>query len=284
MRKFFPILAVGLLCLTVCAKSDTSDAPTAAERTPATAEETAATEQQQPAGAVPSIEQVLDKFTNALGGRAAMNRLESVIFKGTLELPGETRASGGTAEMTVKAPNLVAFDAAFPSLNYSKRQVFDGTNGWEREQKPDGQPPVLRQITGLELDGLRRESDLYRYFKLPELYPQMKVIGRTAIDDRQAYEVDAMTPEGRKEKMYFDADTGFLLVVEAATVREGKTIPYRIYYDDYRAAGNSGVTLPFTYTIFSPTDDGDVTGLIIRFKEAQINRPLSAEVFAKPRS
>src|SRR6202007_1848140 len=87
---------------------------------------------------VPSADQILDKYVEASGGRAAWRKLNSRVSKGTIEVPAMNLS--GTVEMREKAPNRLIVTVTMSGAVFS--QGFDGSAGWSsdpqnglREQK-----------------------------------------------------------------------------------------------------------------------------------------------------
>ncbi|MGB7751589.1 MAG: hypothetical protein WCF88_08560, partial [Candidatus Acidiferrales bacterium] len=93
-KKTLGISVLGLLCGFMARAQDPAK-PAAA---PASATQAAA--------AMPTGEQVLDHYTQAIGGRAAWMKLNSRVSKGTIEIPAMDNLTG-TLEIHEKAPNLM---------------------------------------------------------------------------------------------------------------------------------------------------------------------------------
>src|SRR6188768_620958 len=83
---------------------------------------------QTQSAALPTVDQVIEKWVAALGGRAAMEKHTSRVAKGAIEIPGAPIT--GTLEVSEKAPNkaLSVFDIQNMGL---VREGFDGTVGWD---------------------------------------------------------------------------------------------------------------------------------------------------------
>jgi len=228
---------------------------------------TAAVAQNTPQAALPSADQVLDKYVKAIGGKAALEKLTSRVSKGTFEmdqLPGPA-----AEEIYAKAPNKQYMVTDLSSFGQARRG-FNGAVGWE-----DNPQTGMRDITGSELAAMKRDSDFYMAIKLRELYPKMTVKGKESVNGHDAYVVEAIPPEGAAVTMYFDADSGLLV----RTVREtegpnGKTT-LDVTLDDYRAV--DGIKLPFVmhFTL------GEFA-FVIKLSEVKHNVPIDDAKFDKP--
>lgn len=227
--------------------------------------------------AAPTLDQILEKYVQALGGNAAFEKLTSRVTVQSVSRPeGEAKV-----EIYEKAQNQ---RLSVTTLGGSRKTLtgFDGTTGWAKN--PDGE---VQEIKDLELMNLKQNSEFYREIKLKELFPQMTLKGKQMIEGRAAYLIEAPTAAGRIEKMYFDARSGLLirrLQQTVALIRQSdaeepqaKVIDIVYDYDDYRVV--DGVKLPFLIrrrmTSFLST---------IKVKEVKHNVALDDELFKKPAS
>ncbi|HXX18545.1 MAG TPA: hypothetical protein VEJ46_04025 [Candidatus Acidoferrum sp.] len=219
------------------------------------------------APAMPTAEQVLDRYLEAMGGRAALQKLTSRVMTGTLSVP--SMQLSGTVEIREKAPNRTLGKITINGAVY--RQAFDGTTGWT-----DDPTNGLRDQTGMELAETRRESDFYHAIDLHKLYSKFTLTGKEKVGERDAYVIEAAVPEGGPpEKLYFDAQSG--LVLRDSSQRHGPdgVSEFQQDYDDYREV--DGVKLPFA---IRQTNEG--TLVIITVEEYHHNVPLDDGEFAKP--
>jgi len=222
----------------------------------------------QGASATPTLDQVLDKYVQALGGKAAIEKVTAVVIKGKVEVPstGET----GSMETYRKAPNKEMQMINTPSNGPSQRG-FDGTAGWNWD--PDSGPS---DMSPADLAAMKLESDFYRDIRLKELYPKISLKGKEKVGNREAYVVEAPHADGSSEKMYFDTESGLLIQSEVPidVPDEGKTV-VNSQYEDYREV--QGVKIPFTIRQTSADFD-----YVIKVSEVKYNIPVDDAKFRKP--
>ena len=227
----------------------------------------AGTKKPAPAEALPTVEQILDKYVAAIGGRAAFDKLSTrvatgkqVIWNGT-EFPFETyqKAPNKSLEMTTRTGGVV--------VNVG----FDGTAAWLLG------PRGLRELAGFQLAQTKRDADFYGDLHLREYYPDMAVAGREKVGERDAYVIVSRVSEKRIERLYFDAQTGLLLRVAATTETPLARLPEETVFEDYREV--DGVKLPFTIRA-SYVDP--FIGWTRKFTEIKHNVPLEDSKFTKP--
>jgi len=217
--------------------------------------------------AMPTADQILDRYVAAEGGSGTLKRLLSRVMTGTINVP--SMSWSGTVEIREKAPNRSLAVILINGASY--RQGFDGEAGWTDEPKYG-----LRDQTGAELAETRRDSDFYHTLDLHKLFSRITLKGKDKINDRDVYILEAAPPDGDPpEEMYFDVQSG--LLVRTISQRHGPEGPseYQQDYEDYREV--DGVKLPFT---IRQTNEG--TLVIITVAEYHHNVPLDDSEFVKP--
>jgi hypothetical protein len=259
-KKAIAICILGLLC-GFMARAQDSAKPAAA---PASA--TPATGATQGA-AMPTADQVLDHYVQAIGGRAAWMKLNSRVSKGTIEIPAMDNLTG-TLEIHEKAPNSML--AVINLGGGVFQQGFDGATAWSDNPR-DG----LRVLTGGELDDARREASFYHPLELRKNYSKLTVAGIERVNEHDTYMVIAEREKGAPDKMYFDVQSGLLVrSVNQRYTPDGLT-EFQADVEDYTA--RDGVKLPFTVR-----QSGGGSAFVIHFTEVQHNVQLADAQFAKP--
>ena len=188
----------------------------------------------KPDAPLPSVDELLERYVQAVGGRQAIEKVTSRVWKGS-----RVGADGVLVpeDVYAKAPNKLLTVTSYPNLVF--RTGFNGAQGWARSTQGG------RDLDDEMLAQLRREAEFYKELKLKELYTQMSVLGKATVGEREAYVVEA-TPSGggSPEKLYFDVQTGLLL----RKYTESKTVigqfPTQTDYEDYREV--DGAKLPFS--------------------------------------
>jgi photosynthetic reaction center cytochrome c subunit len=234
------------------------------------------------APSLPAVDQILAKYVQALGGEQALRKVTSRLITATWELP--TGPGGNTPvpaqlERYEKAPNLVV--STNRTAKFTTAQGFDGTTAWLQ----DGMG-VVTDAPPIDQGHLKRSADLYQSLDLKQQFAKLEVAGTEKVDGRNAYVVVG-TPEGeRPERLFFDAQTGFLLREEILVTTPIGDNPVVVEYDDYRDTGG-GVKFPFVirtipgapYTLYSLLSHST-----IRVQKVQDNVPVDGAKFAKPQS
>jgi len=243
---------------------------------------------------LPSVDQVLDKYFQAIGGKAAAQNITSRVIKlswlrpklvngGTPNAAMITRGDTWAMEIYQKAPN--KYLAVITSPNGTIQQGFNGTSGWVKSAQ--GQ----REMNSAELARVARQADLLGDFALKDQYSQMTMTGREKIDDREAYVVEAQPkPPGgappssttvgarRTEKLFFDTQSGLLVRKIVLTPTALGLDPEQTDFKDYTEV--DGVKLPFTI-IVSYLDDSHL-GTTRKYIDVKQNLPIDDVKFEAP--
>jgi hypothetical protein len=217
---------------------------------------------------LPTVDQILNKYLENSGGRAAWQKLNSRVSKGTVEIP--TSNISGALEMWEKAPNRLIVTVTVAGTVFS--QGFDGTVGWSNDPQNG-----LREETPAELAETKREADFYHPLHFRELYSKISVAGKERIGERWTFVIEATPPEGGEpDKIYFDEQTG---AVDRAVTQhhnpDGSVEPFQEDFEDYRTV--DGVKIPFTIH-----QSNSQAAFMIKISEVHHNVEVDDAKFGKP--
>ena len=217
--------------------------------------------------AQPSVDQILDKYVQAIGGREACEKVTTRLMKGTVEIPDDNAT--GEVRVYAQAPGRYRLTLDIPGGIVET--VLDGDNGWEKN--PDS---GVHAMSRSDLAIAQLEHHFYRDLRLKELFPKLEPGGEAKVNGRAAYAISATPGTGPAEKFYFDAETGLLLKrdYERITLEDG-IVQYEVFYSDYRDV--DGLKLPATIEQRSPDNT-----MIFKFSEIRNNAALEETAFAKP--
>jgi hypothetical protein len=212
-------------------------------------------------------EELIQKYVNAIGGQAAIDKIKSRMVTGTVNT-----ASGlnGTYEMGQVAPDK-GYEV-FVAPRATIRRALTANGAWE--QSPQG----VREVSGLELSRARASMLLFGNIKLKEQYTRLRTAGREKVGERDAYVVLATRAENDTERLYFDVETGFLVRKVTYLRTMVGVIPEQTDFEDYRDV--DGVKMPFTIRV-SPIDAGNAY-IVRKITEIKLNVPVDDSKFNKP--
>jgi photosynthetic reaction center cytochrome c subunit len=230
----------------------------------------------QEAKGAPSVDQIFDKYIQALGGPQRVASLTSLVAAGTVVGYG-LDAEKQSVEIYAKTPRQRSTIVHSPEGD--NITILDGLSGWIAGPQIAGPaiPVPALALTGGDLNGLKLEADLSFPSNIKQAFAQWRVGLQTDIDDHQVQVVQGSNPAGAFATLYFDADSGLLRRVMRYTDSFVGRFPTQIDYSDYREV--SGVKVPFKWTVVWL--DGQET---FELTDVKLNVPVDASKFGKPPS
>jgi outer membrane lipoprotein-sorting protein len=214
----------------------------------------------------PTADQLIEKYLQAVGGAAAIEKITSRVMKGSITF-GDRNIP---IDIYAKYPDKRISFTHTPDGD--SVTAFDGHDGWLGNP---GHP--VREMHGSELDAAAMDADLHFAAHLKGMFSAVQMRGTERVDEHAAYllvgEREGKTPL----RLYFDEKSGLLVRL----VRYGDTpfglMPTQIDYADYREAG--GVKVPYRWTLARPS--GRFT---IQVSELKQNAAVDDAKFTKPAS
>jgi len=196
---------------------------------PAAAFTAAPGESAAPATELPTLESILQRYVEASGGRAALERLTGRQLTGSyVEELGYREPPRRTAslEASFQAPDRWRIETS--SETEVSAMGCDGTRGWRSGPgRVEAAAVNCRSLTAFLLDprGPLRLDDYFANLTLEK---------RVSLRDAEAYEVSAVQRDGSRRTLYFDVDSG--LLVQAGYHRrlldyrevDGVAVPFRV--------------------------------------------------------
>ncbi|HYT49871.1 MAG TPA: c-type cytochrome [Pyrinomonadaceae bacterium] len=215
----------------------------------------------------PAPDVLIQKYIDAIGGQAAIDKIKSRTATGTV---AAANGMTGTYQIDQVAPDK-AYEK-FVTPRFTIEHAVNSTGGWEKNAQG------VREIGGQELANAKVSMQLFRNLKLKEQYASMRFGGRDKIGDRNALIVIGTTPEKKRERLFFDAENGLLLrrITYMETVIG--IIPDQTDFEDYRDV--DGVKLPFTIRV-SSVDAGNPY-IVRKLAEIKLNAPVDDSKFVMP--
>ncbi|MGB7925319.1 MAG: c-type cytochrome [Pyrinomonadaceae bacterium] len=185
------------------------------------------------ASSLPSVEQVLNRYVEALGGRAAYEKLKTRVMKGS-----QVRFDGSALPLEIYQASPTKYASIVTTPNGVVQTALDGNAGWIKN------PRGVRELGGAQLAQMRRVAEFYGDLKLRELYPKMTLAGKERVNEREAYVIESKVDDKRIERLYFDTQTGLLVRIVGLDETLLGAIPDQSDFSDYREV--DGIKLPFT--------------------------------------
>ena len=217
------------------------------------------TAQENEETSLPTVEQILGRYIEAVGGRKAIKKLNTRVCKleATHNLSWtDPKIQVIQIESFAKDPYLVLWKEHKPSG--IRLEGYDGKDFWHSE---GGETVVRDKPIPLKH---RFIFDPKGPLSIEYYFPNLSVLSIETVDDRKCY---VLQPKELKEAhftLYFDIETGLLI-----------KIGYYWNIDDYREV--DGIKVPFKITM--SRKGGSSTYF---FKSIEHNVPLEDNIFTTP--
>ena len=222
---------------------------------------------EEPAGdkQLPTADQVLDSYVEAIGGTAALEKLKTREIKGALVTEsGRTY----TLEIRQKAPGLGLVTATSPKGDVL-RDGYDGTMAWNAAGSS------VFPSRGLEGARIARDAQFFVATDVKKRFPRRFVAGKESAGAEEVYLVRAGGHSDVSEMLYFSVNSGLLVRRIVLTQTALGRFSEQTEYSDYREA--DGVKLPFTVARMEVN-----TRYTEKFSEVKHNIPISDSAFQMP--
>lgn len=222
-----------------------------------------------PAAQVELVDQILERYTEAVGGRAAIDsvtsyKAEGRFFSSVLREPGQFKIWG-------KDPHKTLSVIEFPRIGTLKKG-FDGENRWV--QTPAG---TFSDESPTQMAELEQDAEVYRAGKIRSLYESVSLEGNARLNGRDMYILQGKPAKGPTEKLFFDKENGLLRRWDMVRRNPQRgNIFVKVHLEDYREV--DGVKVPFKVRFAFESFE-----LTLNVDELEHNVPVDDALFAKPR-
>ena len=213
---------------------------------------------------LPKGEEVVDQYIEAIGGKAAFDKLHNSVSEGTMAVGGIK----GQLKLYQAAPNKSLLDVDLPGIG----KITEGTDGetaWSnnaftgaRIKKGDERAQALRGAT-------------FNEAKWRDIYKSAKCEAEEDVDGKPCYKVKLTTPEGHVRTSWYDKKS-HLLVKQASkeTTPQGE-LEQESMISDYKKV--DGVLVPHKLVQKASNQE-----IVMTLDKVQFNVDMPADRFALP--
>ena len=224
-----------------------------------------------------TADEVIEKHLAAMGGRAALEKLQNRVATGTISVSVQGTPLAGSVELYSSAPNKsrMSFRMDLSSMGAGEivvDQRCDGKTAWASNSMQGD-----RDLTGSQLQSMVNE-----YFPTPLLGykdrgAKAEVVGKETVGTRPTIVVLFTPAAGHPTRYFFDAETFLPLqeVTKQDVPEMGGEVESRVQIEDYRTV--DGVKVPFSVKIANAMQDISIT-----LDKVEHNKPIDEAMFSKP--
>lgn len=183
-----------------------------------------------------SIDQVLEKYMNAIGGKAAIEGLKDLTVYATVMQGGQQASINVITASPDKMKQVVTVDG-----NEVQKLVMNKDKGYMQAQ---GQ---RQDLPAEALKEYKADADLQLLLHPSQQGVSFTLIGKEVVDGKEAYSVERIENEGNKKSIQsYEVATGLLFKEVVSSTEGGKSVIKIKNLSDYREVKNgNGYKMPF---------------------------------------
>jgi zinc protease len=179
---------------------------------------------------LPKGDAVVAKYIEATGGRAAYDKVRTMISTGKMSMPAQGIEGKVTIYEAEPAKNYTVVDV--PGIGL----VEDGTDGTVAWEKSALQGARLK--TGAEKAfAIRSANSQSKFLDLKKFYKSVETVGVEDVNGKPCYKVVATPVEGQPEISYYDKVSGLLVKETGVMASPMGEVPVESEVSDYRKEG-----------------------------------------------
>jgi hypothetical protein len=175
---------------------------------------------------LPKAEDILDKFVEVTGGKAAYENIRNEKWTGNFEFVG--KGIKGTITSYRADPNKSVSNVEVEGIGAIK-QGTDGQTAWESSPV---QGPRIKQ--GEERAVALREATLRGPLYWRKLYKHVETVSQETIDDQVCYKVVLTPEEGKPETQYYSKKSGLMVKMTSVESNPAGEIPIETMLSEYK--------------------------------------------------
>ncbi len=224
-----------------------------------------------------TADEVIEKHLAAMGGRAALEKLQNRVATGTISVTVQGTPLTGAVEMYSSAPNKsrMSFRMDLSAMGAGEivvDQRCDGKVAWAGNSMQGD-----RDLTGSQLLAMTNE-----YFPTPLLGyktrgAKVEVVGKETVGSRPAVVLVFTPAAGHPTRYFFDTETYLPLqeVTKQDVPEMGGEVESKVLIEDIRTV--DGVKIPFSIKIANGIQD-----IAITLDKVEHNKTIDETMFSKP--
>lgn len=207
----------------------------------------------------PSLGEIIERYIEAVGGRSALERLETRVVRGRIvtDLPTRYPPVFEVDTLTVYSEVPGRYLVVHQSSRGTVLEAHDGTTGWKRDVEGKA-----FAFDGADAHGAWLVDPQFR-LRLDEYFPEMVYLGETTIQGRALHVVDV--DGDHLHRLYFNvksglpARLGYNRTIARYGEVDGVKVPFEVEYS--RKGGSSTFVfdavvhnVPIDARLFSPPE------------------------------
>lgn len=215
---------------------------------------------------LPPAKQIVDRYVEAVGGRAVMARQNFRHVVAEMSMPAMGMSM--TMDMKFARPNKYTMKMEMPGMG-AITGGYDGQVGWATN--PMSGPQLL---TGKELEQAQRTADMDGSYDFSKAFPNMQTLEQSTAQGRPCYRVRMISASADTAFACFDVASGLLSTMQSKQASAMGEMEATVSFEDYKDFG--GIKMP-ARTVTSTAGQE-----IVMTIKSVTNEPIAASEFALP--
>ncbi len=176
-------------------------------------------------GELKTVEQVLDRYKQVLGGIDAIQSIQSETARAEMESPG------GKVAVTIYRNPFKVLTKAKLTDGSEVTSGFDGQTAWTMTAKG------ATIDTDVPVESNRRDADLQYALHQPDYFAKLELAGITEFEGRRCYWLHGTTHWGKDNNQFYDVETGLLAGYRFQSDVQGSKVVTTLLFQDYKSFG-----------------------------------------------
>jgi outer membrane lipoprotein-sorting protein len=220
---------------------------------------------------LPSGKEVLAKYVEATGGKAAYEKVKTRVSEGTFEL--KPMGMKGTLKMMQQAPGSMSLSIEIEGMG-TIVQGNDGKHAWNSDPMQGA-----RLLDGKELEESNRQAQLAAELYPDIIYKSVECVGIEKIGDVDCYKVEMITKGDSKRTSYYSKADGLLVKLDMTIDSPMGEVKATTTMADYRDVDGMKVA----YKAIMAISAGAKIEQVMTFTKITHNTELPASTFNPPK-
>lgn len=214
-----------------------------------------------------TVDEIISKYTVAMGGLEAFNKVTTAKFTGTVSMQGQA------FPMTLQVVNGKAARTDLDIMGQAVVNVYDNGKGWKIN--PYAGASTATEISGAELTAAKNQSNIANnLMDYASRGHKVELLGQEDVEGIKTYKIKLITKEDGKEFTFF-INTADNLLIKSVGKREiqGQELEIETFYSDFKDVNG----LKFSFML-SQKIQGQVFQEI-KYEKVELNVPVDDKIF-----
>jgi zinc protease len=216
---------------------------------------------------LPKAENILDRYVEVTGGKAAYEKRKNELSTGTLEFKAQGLKGSVISYSAEPAQEYLIIDIE------GVGKIESGMNNGVVWEKSAILGPRIK--SGQERAQSLRDGAFNPYLHWRELYPKAETTGTEIVDGEVCYKVVLTPPTGSAETRYFQKKSGLAVKMTTIGVSQMGEVPLEVLSGDYKNFG--GVSVPTRITQKTGGQE-----FVITLQDVKTNQSMPPDRFDPP--